>query len=430
MELLWKSGQVVQSSQTQTSPSNPPPILRGSGSGGGEGNAPLQNLLIQEDEMASWLHHPLSQDYFSSELLYSDPATQPLSSVSLAQPPPPPPDTPYRQVFAGRRAENFMNFLSLRENIFTGGRVEAGPLVPVVRETLQVGSSATTPLSSATESFVVPATEIGQVSSTFSVPGLGRKDKAVAIARTQSLEVSKAETEPIQIQPATETESADDRKRKEREETIVEIQETEEASGSTSRKRSRTAEVHNLSERRRREKINEKMKTLQELIPHCSKTDKASMLDDAIEYVKWLQRLLQMMSTGSGMMPIMYPPNMQPFMPHMAMGMMGMNRPPFIPFPRTPFPRQAHMEGIGPSYPAPRYYFPVHPSRVHLPRSQPNPVSNQPQFPVYLNPYSRFSSLPQIQRPPSLQNQTTLQQSFRQASSSKEHEDQDNQPTG
>ncbi|GJZ43356.1 transcription factor PIF1-like protein [Tanacetum coccineum] len=51
--------------------------------------------------------------------------------------------------------------------------------------------------------------------------------------------------------------------------------------GSTSTKRSRAAKVHNLSERRRRDRINEKMKALQELIPRCNKSDKASMLDEA-----------------------------------------------------------------------------------------------------------------------------------------------------
>ncbi|KAF5822096.1 putative transcription factor bHLH family [Helianthus annuus] len=41
--------------------------------------------------------------------------------------------------------------------------------------------------------------------------------------------------------------------------------------GSTSTKRPRSAEIHNLSERRRRDRINEKMKALQELIPRCNK---------------------------------------------------------------------------------------------------------------------------------------------------------------
>ncbi|KAL6847089.1 hypothetical protein ACP4OV_022942 [Aristida adscensionis] len=79
----------------------------------------------------------------------------------------------------------------------------------------------------------------------------------------------------------------------------------------TTAKRRRAAEVHNLSERRRRDRINEKMKALQELIPHCNKTDKASMLDEAIEYLKSLQLQLQMMWMGGGMAaaaaPVMYP---------------------------------------------------------------------------------------------------------------------------
>ncbi|XP_062220633.1 transcription factor PHYTOCHROME INTERACTING FACTOR-LIKE 13-like isoform X2 [Phragmites australis] len=66
-------------------------------------------------------------------------------------------------------------------------------------------------------------------------------------------------------------------------------------------KRSRAAEVHNLSEKRRRSRINEKMKALQNLVPNSSKTDKASMLDDAIEYLKQLQLQVQMLSTRNGL---------------------------------------------------------------------------------------------------------------------------------
>ncbi|XBI49827.1 hypothetical protein VPH35_113328 [Triticum aestivum] len=65
-------------------------------------------------------------------------------------------------------------------------------------------------------------------------------------------------------------------------------------------KRARAAEVHNLSEKRRRCKINEKMKALQSLVPDSSKTDKASMLDDAIEYLKHLQLQVQMLSMRNG----------------------------------------------------------------------------------------------------------------------------------
>nr|XP_010941466.1 transcription factor PHYTOCHROME INTERACTING FACTOR-LIKE 15 isoform X2 [Elaeis guineensis] len=81
----------------------------------------------------------------------------------------------------------------------------------------------------------------------------------------------------------------------------------------TSTKRSRAAEVHNLSERRRRDRINEKMRALQELIPNCNKADKASMLEEAIEYLKMLQMQVQIMSMNSGlcMPPMLLPPGMQ-----------------------------------------------------------------------------------------------------------------------
>jgi len=109
--------------------------------------------------------------------------------------------------------------------------------------------------------------------------------------------------------------------------------------------------------------------------------------------------LCKMMSMGSGMMPpMMYTSNMQQFMPHMAM---GMNQPPAY----IPFPSQAHMAGVGPSYPPPRYPFPniqtFDPSRVWLQSPQPNPVSNQPQ----MNPYGQFVGHHQMQQslPPPLQ---------------------------
>ncbi|URE45487.1 Plant protein [Musa troglodytarum] len=70
---------------------------------------------------------------------------------------------------------------------------------------------------------------------------------------------------------------------------------------SSGSKRSRAAEVHNMSEKRRRSRINEKMRALQNLIPNSNKTDKASMLDEAIEYLKQLQLQVQILSMKNGL---------------------------------------------------------------------------------------------------------------------------------
>lgn len=88
-------------------------------------------------------------------------------------------------------------------------------------------------------------------------------------------------------------------------------------------KRSRAAEVHNLSEKRRRGRINEKMKALQNLIPNSNKTDKASMLDEAIEYLKQLQLQVQMLSMRNGLNlhPMYLSGALQPLQaPQMCMG--------------------------------------------------------------------------------------------------------------
>lgn len=113
-------------------------------------------------------------------------------------------------------------------------------------------------------------------------------------------------------------------------------------------------------------------------------------------------RLMQVMSMGCGMMPMMYP-GMQQYMPHMAMRM-GMNQPlpppSFMPFPnmlaaQRPLPTQTQMGGSTPQYP-------VHasdPSRVFVPNQQYDPTSGQPQYPGYMDPYQQFRGLHPTQAP-------------------------------
>ncbi|GER40103.1 phytochrome interacting factor 3 [Striga asiatica] len=141
-------------------------------------------------------------------------------------------------------------------------------------------------------------------------------------------------------------------------------------------KRSRAAEVHNLSERRRRDRINEKMRALQELIPNCNKADKASMLDEAIEYLKTLQLqvqpiifvIIQVMSMGAGlcMPPMMFSTGF-PQMPHhpahiphfSSMGMMDMNssmpRCPVFPVQGLNFPARMPLYGHYPGQGLPNF---------------------------------------------------------------------------
>ncbi|XP_049360384.1 transcription factor UNE10-like [Solanum verrucosum] len=101
---------------------------------------------------------------------------------------------------------------------------------------------------------------------------------------------------------------------------------------SFSTKRSRAAATHNQSERKRRDKINQRMKTLQKLVPTSSKTDKASMLDEVIEYLKQLQaqvKAMRMMIHVNMHPPAMMLPNLafQQQQQQFQMSMMGMARP-------------------------------------------------------------------------------------------------------
>ncbi|CAN6356856.1 unnamed protein product [Urochloa humidicola] len=122
-----------------------------------------------------------------------------------------------------------------------------------------------------------------------------------------------------------------------------------------SSRRSHHGEAHNLTEKRRRHKIKERIKTLQQLVPGCDKSNQASTLDQTIQYMKSLQRHVQEMSGGPArsvaaaipVVPLQYAP------PGAPIAMPMMPTPPMVlaPAPTTtmvPFGSMVHL----PHYPA------------------------------------------------------------------------------
>lgn len=73
-------------------------------------------------------------------------------------------------------------------------------------------------------------------------------------------------------------------------------------------RRGQATDSHSLAERVRREKISERMKLLQGLVPGCDKiTGKALMLDEIINYVQSLQNQVEFLSMKlASVSPIMY----------------------------------------------------------------------------------------------------------------------------
>uniref|UniRef100_A0A0D3G281 BHLH domain-containing protein n=2 Tax=Oryza barthii TaxID=65489 RepID=A0A0D3G281_9ORYZ len=73
-------------------------------------------------------------------------------------------------------------------------------------------------------------------------------------------------------------------------------------------RRGQATDSHSLAERVRREKISERMKMLQSLVPGCDKvTGKALMLDEIISYVQSLQNQVEFLSMKlASLSPMMY----------------------------------------------------------------------------------------------------------------------------
>nr|KYP43023.1 Transcription factor PIF4 [Cajanus cajan] len=320
VELLWQNGQVVLHSQTHRKPVvnsfAPRPVLKNFQSRTSEPFGNSSNL-IQDDETVSWIQYPLEdtlEQEFCSNLLSELPhcevesykqikpfeegkftkldASTPLNVSSAS------PNAHFRDKITGSMSKN-----EIREgSLMTIGSSYCGSNhIPQDPDASRASSNGKSEMlePTTTSSSGGSGSSLGKTCS-LSTRNQGQKRKGVDV------EESEDQSEETELKSATGNKAS-------------------QRAGSA--RRNRAAEVHNLSERRRRDRINEKMKALQQLIPHSSKTDKASMLEEAIEYLKSLQLQLQLMWMGSGMAPMMFP-GIQHYMSQMGM---GMATPPFPP---------------------------------------------------------------------------------------------------
>ncbi|KAJ9543622.1 hypothetical protein OSB04_023329 [Centaurea solstitialis] len=452
-----------------------------------EEQAGPSDLFMQEDEMSAWLHYPidansLDECLYSNDLLYPTPPPPPpppppyapVTIVPLPPPPSvavppsrPPPVPPFRRAEGesgggGRQQPqqqqppkytNFLHFSRPNNNAIR--RSQSGPsssfplaaLRPQTEEALtlpvapsEMPESRASRVSEKAPAMSVPAAAANTGGAAAGTSSVRRELETCDLSVTSSPGTGgsgSAGMEPSSSQKQNQPPpppAADDRKRKGRDADDTECHSEDvefeypdakkQSHGATSStKRSRAAEVHNLSERRRRDRINEKMKALQELIPRCNKSDKASMLDEAIEYLKSLQMQVQMMSMGCSMVPMMFP-GVQQYMPPMAamgmgMGMdMGMNRT-MVPYPAilpgSSLPNQAAAVAaaaqLGQRFPVPGLSMsqpmaiPVpaasQPVNMSAPMMSSFPLHNQnhPRPPNFADPFQQYVGLHQTQLP-------------------------------
>ncbi|KAK1385454.1 Transcription factor bHLH84 [Heracleum sosnowskyi] len=80
------------------------------------------------------------------------------------------------------------------------------------------------------------------------------------------------------------------------------------SSGQLRAVRGSETDPQSLYARKRRERINERLRTLQTLVPNGTKVDISTMLEDAVEYVKFLQLQIKLLSSDDKWMyaPIAY----------------------------------------------------------------------------------------------------------------------------
>ncbi|KAK1260122.1 Transcription factor PIF4 [Acorus gramineus] len=333
VELLWENGHVVMQSQTHQKPIVTPIETR-------QSHRPEQpsKCIAELVDTPSWLDYtiddPLEKD-FCSDFFCETPNSafkQPIAPHFADNPMPP------NVAKVGDVIPNFSHFS--RSN-----KVDLGE-----SSVLTVGSSRCG--SNQVQQGTVPSyllSNSGETENTFS--GATKED-----AREKQSQSEKGQTDMLEptvtsssrglgcslgrLGKMMDRKGSQKRKVRDGDESKCHSEEAEYESveadkqpqRSTSARRTRAAEVHNLSER----------------------SDKASMLDEAIEYLKSLQLQVQMMWMGSGMAPMMFP-GVQHYMPRMGLGLKQSQMPsihgPSVQFPRVPLVNQSMPSASMPNQP-------------------------------------------------------------------------------
>lgn len=403
VELLWRDGHVVMQSQNSRKPSVSVCELKQADKSDPQLKpfVPLLNPsnLIQEDETASWFHYALEDSLekeFCSEFLCEMPVTDTLDAnkpnkqvIANCRPagdgyafamPPPRSHIGATQLASSLGSAECVNFSHFSKPMKSGSGlvVGAGDCNSSIRT---VGSSA----CGSNQVQSKADTPRNLTNGVRGVLGKGMKEGWSMISHREGVRANTFDTSVTSSggsgcsfgrttgQQSTSNQISK-RKRRDGEESECHSEEAEYESiegnqpshRAPSVRKSRAAEVHNLSERKRRDRINEKMKALQELIPHCNKSDKASMLDEAIEYLKSLQLQLQLMWMGSGIGPMAFPGVQQHYMSRASSSMMSnpiqLSRAPLVNHsmpPLAPHASQMSMQNVHlPESYAPYFGFP------------------------------------------------------------------------
>ncbi|XP_057542335.1 transcription factor BHLH089 [Amaranthus tricolor] len=113
-------------------------------------------------------------------------------------------------------------------------------------------------------------------------------------------------------------------------------------------RRGQATDSHSLAERARREKISERMRILQDLVPGCNKViGKALVLDEIINYIQSLQRQVEFLSMKLEAVNTRIPPGIEGFPSKDAFDSSGMgygSQPPRDQYVRGSSPDWLHMQ--------------------------------------------------------------------------------------